>query len=309
MNKSSGLIVKLLDYDIVFTTSFENKHGVSGHLYEIIDYFFICFQSGLKCGIILTDGTDKETLKRAIEKKYNFSSNIILEHTLECFNPGVIITKNLCIVDGAARFNNCTIYCDNIFLFRCSHKNFNYFSNHKTIKRTHLFQDFNVYEERFEDLNIDVIDYNKKILWQYYNLPKLGKTNTALLYLTTNCRALSTSEVNQIMHKYRFDKYLIVTNELTRYSDLESENVSIEKAPISNIFEKFDTYIYTSTTKKFDCSPRFIVECSLYNKNVIYEIDYYDSGLETRKKDMKSNLNSLMLTTEDFFVNYLKDIL
>ena len=105
-------IVNLKDYDLVFTTSFENTHGVSGHLYEMIDYYYICKQSGLRCGILLSDGTTKELFRIALTDKYDFSISEIddfLVNTLEVLQPKIIITNRLCIVDGDSRLNNSTI--------------------------------------------------------------------------------------------------------------------------------------------------------------------------------------------------------
>jgi hypothetical protein len=287
-------------------------HGVSGHLYELIDYWYICYSSGISSAILLSDGTTKETFFRAVTDKYNFTDSE-LKHmdsvTTECHKPLVIICKNMCIVDGASLLNGSTVYADNVFLFRCSDNNFAYFSGHKSIKRTHLMQDFDLYPERYEELDIKVINYNKKILWQKYKQPNLTSTNTALFYLTTNCRALPPEEIQSLIDKHKFEKYLIVTNNPSVYTALCSDSIRVEQAPVKNIFEQFDTYVYTATPKRADCSPRFIVECAVYNKQVVYEIDYVDLGIECRKRDMNRDLNSLMLTSNDFFVQYFKDIL
>ena len=285
-------------------------HGVSGHFYELIDYYYICSINGIRSAILLSDGTTKETFKRAVNDKYNFTPKeleLILSNTVECYQPKIIIADNVCIVDGSHRIASCSIFAKNLFLLRCSDENFMFFSDHKTIERTHLLQDFKLYPERYEDLNIAVVDYVKKILWTKYKIPASVKTSTAMLYLTTNCRAIDIPEVQRIIDKQICDNYLIITNNPERYKDVASNTVTIEKAPIKNIFERFDTYVYTATDLQKDCSPRFIVECVIFGKDVVYEIDYVSAGIERRKEDMAENLGQLKLTSDDFFVQYVKE--
>lgn len=302
-------IVNLKNYNLVFTTSFENTHGVSGHLYEMIDYFYATTQAGIKSAILLTDGSTKQLIETALRGKYDFDEyeiNYYLKNTFECPEPKIIIAPQLCVVDGAPRFGNCVIYTENIWLFRCSWKEYDYFHNHKTIKKTHLLQDFQVYDERYSNLNIEVIDYTKKLLWSRFIKPKSTTSNTSLLYLTTNCRSLEPENVQQIINKGFSEKYILATNNVEKYKNLESNILSVHSVPILNILETFDTYIYTPTPKKFDCSSRFIVECSLYNKKIIYDIDYEDKGLLARRKAIQSNIKNLELTTDDYFINLVK---
>ena len=303
-------ILNLREYDLVFTTSFFYTHGVSGHLYELIDYCYISRTNGINAAILLADGVSKETFETAILNKYSFTKqelDDILSNTIECHKPLIIQANNVCIVDGSWRILNCTIYADNVFLFRCSEDDFTYFANSKSIKRTHLMQDFKLYPERFEELDIEVVDYVKKLLWGKFHKPKPVKTNTGLLYLTTACRALTLDVVKDIIDKGICDKYLIVTNDVTLYRSIESERVTVEQAPVKDIFERFDTYIYTPTDLQKDCSPRFIVECAVYDKEVVYEIDYVCDGIERRREDIKNDLSSLELVNEDFFVTYFKE--
>lgn len=303
-------IQDLRRFEIVFTTSCVYTHGVSGHLYELIDYFYIASTNGINSAILLTDGITLALFEKAVREKYDFTEielANILGNTFESYRPKIILTKNLCIVDGSWRLNDATVYADNVFLFRCSEDEFTYWHNHKTIKRTHLMQDFKLYPERFKELNITVVDYVKKILWQRYKKPTLSKTNTALFYLTTNCRKLPQETIQALIDKHSFEHYIVLTNDPDMYSTMENDKVTVEKAPIKNLFEKFDAYIYTSTPLKSDCSPRFIVECAVYGKDVIYEIDYTDPGIERRKQAIATGVEQLQLTGNDYFIQYVKD--
>ena len=303
-------ILNLRKYELIFTTSFFYTHGVSGHLYEMIDYCYISRLNGINAGILLADGVTKKVFETAIRNKYNFTQeelDDILSNTVECHKPLIIQANNVCIVDGSWRILNCTIYANNVFLFRCSEDDFTYFADCKSIKRTHLMQDFKLYPERFEELDIEVVDYVKKLLWSKFHNPRPVKTNTGLLYLTTACRALTLDGVKNIINKGLCDKYLIVTNDVSLYSTIASNTVVVEQAPVKDIFELFDTYIYTPTDLQKDCSPRFIVECAVYGKNVVYEIDYVCDGIERRREDIASDLSKLELVSNDFFVTYFKE--
>lgn len=309
MNKLQTSILDLKNYDLVFTTSFENNHGVSGHLFELIEYHYICRKNLIKSVILITDGTPKEIFLKCIKNKYNFSTqeyDEIVSTIIEYKNPKILLTKNLCVVDGAPRFNGCTIYCNNIFMLRCSASDFSYFNDKKNIKNVHILQDFDLYSERYENTNLNVVNYVKKILWEKYIFPKNVVTNTALFYLTTNCRYIDPSEILKIIERNKIQKSLILTNDFKKYEFLQSDSIFVESVPIENVFERFDTYIYTAIPGKFDCSPRFIVECEIFGKQVIYELDYIDPGIKRRKDDMNTNLNNLLLTEEDYFVEYVK---
>jgi hypothetical protein len=302
-------IVNLKDYDLVFTTSFEHTHGISGHIYEMIEYHHVCSIAGIRCAVLLPDGTTRDQLRQAVVNKYDFDDqelSALLNHTFENLRPNIIVTRNLCITDGSSRLNRATVYADNAILLRCFDKDFSYFKNHPSIKRTFLLQDFDVYPER--DLPVQTVDYVKKILWGRYRRPAEVKTETALLYLTTNCRALTKSQVLLITEKYSYQRYLILANNVEAYQELP-DNIRVVCPPVLNIFENFDTYIYTSTNRKADCSPRFIVECAVFGKKVEYEIDYVDPGVEARKRAITNNLGALELTPLDQFVVLVKELI
>lgn len=300
-------ILNLKHYDLVFTTSFENLHGISGHLYEMIDYYYVCSCAGINCAILLSDGTSKDLFKSAVTNKYTFTQselNSMLANTIEHARPKIIMANVLCIADGSSRLNGSTVYADNVLLLRCFDKNFDYFATHNSIKHTYLLHDTTVY---LDTPPVTTKHYVKKILWSKYQAPTQIDTETALMYLTTNCRQLSTDDIVKITEKYNYNNYLIVTNQPDVYQGLP-DNIQVVAAPVHNIFEQFDAYIYTSTAKQFDCSPRFIVECALYNKTVHYEIDYEDLGIAARRRAIDKDINELELTVNDEFVKLVKDL-
>ena len=300
-------ILNLKQYDLVFTTSFENNHGITGHIFEMIEYYTICKHRGINAAIALLDGTTMELFSTALHAKYDFSQSEItdiLSNVTVLVHPHILMVNNLCIVDGAPSVRNCVIYADNVFLLRCWDGPLSYFSDSKSIKQTHLLQDFSMYTERYEDLNIKVVDYTKKLLWDRYKRPAPVKTNTAMFYMMNRCKARPAEEIAGYIAKYDFEHYLIITDTPQRYQELVSDKVSIEVAPVDNLYEKFDTYIYTPVTK-VDCSPRFMVECAAFGKDVIYEIDYIDPGILSRQRDIAKGVDTLLLKDDDAFIEYV----
>lgn len=297
--------MNLKEYDLVITTSFENDFTKSGHLYELIDYHFICRKSNINSILLLSGGIKKNIVESVVKDKYEFSKeeyDDFFENTIES-TPKILICNNLCVVDGFTRFGYSIIYTENLLLFRCSQSDFSDLLKKNTIRNVHILQDFEVYSEQY--CNFKVVNYTKKILWSKYKKTKQSKTNTAMFYSTKNCRKLPINEIERITKKYNFENYILLTDDVDYFKSLKSNNFQILEIPTEQIFEKFDCFIYTSLPQKFDCSPRFVVECALFDKQVIYEIDYFCRGLEARKKYINNDLNYLTLKENDFFIEYI----
>ena len=116
--------------------------------------------------------------------------------------------------------------------------------------------------------------------------------------MTYVCRKVSPD----IIEKYhRMSKcshtLLVVPYKLPEYDEIPG--ITQVTAPVENLFDKFDTYIYTPINRKFDCSPRLVTECFFHHKYVFKQLDYNDIGLETRYTDCITNIESLNLTDND----------
>ena len=149
----------------------------------------------------------------------------------------------------------------------------------------------------------------KKILLDRYKSVENDMTNTALIYATKNCRRLTNAQIDKIVHTYKFDRYILVTDVPDVYKQ-SHDNVITLRPPVKNLFEKFDTYIYTPTLMKWDGSPRFPVECNHYHKGVLYYAigDQYlehDRGLYIRMQDIKDRYDSLSLKQTDDILNII----
>jgi len=310
-------------YDLFLTMTWnnDNNHGVSGHLYEIIEYY-ILLKDHFKVGILICEDMSWDTIEKAIRTKYNIDLQVINDikgNTIFKNRPKFISGKNILFVDGGftrtSLRDGIILSFDNIFSFRCSNKDFHYNLPYKNVT---LLQDNRVYND---DDNKIAINYKKKIKFDNYKEIEKVKTETALLYVTTNCRKLCNDYLIDIVLQYKFKNYIILTNKPELYKEQfkDFNNVSFPEMPLRDIFETFDTYIYTPTysvTKKelgcFDCSPRFIAECKFYNKEVIYHDigDQYltiDTGLKYRKYDIENDFKSINLKDNDEIIDIIRN--
>lgn len=308
------------NYDIFLSLTWEqnHEHGISGHIYEIIDYFFI-LNKQFKVGIFFGESINNwDEFKRLILQKYSFSNEELKDYennTFYCNRPTIITGKNILFVDGAikARFvNNGTILkFKNIFSFKCSnHCNHTLFDIPYNIQ---LLSDLRVYSDIIPEENKIALHYIKKILFKkYIQIDKCTVNNTALLYITSNCRSITHNNLTNLINSYGFDKYIAITNTPEKFNDYHDERVSFIRPGLDKLFEKFNTYIYTPLSGKFDCSPRLIAECKYYNKEVIYHNidDEYlkiDRGLRVRKNDIINSFNTLFLEDKDEIVDILNE--
>lgn len=286
------------------------SHRVSGHIFEIIDYYYILKQKYDVCILLCDPINTSKWLREVITVKYNFSEDeieSIVNATIFCNSPKYIKCKNILFVDGCLskmEQSGVKIFSDQIYTFKCSRYN----TIHDLEMYTNVIPllDYRVYNNiNQEDVNIGT-DYRKKILLDRYKHFENTKKSTALIYATKNCRLLESVELENIIHKYTFNDYLLITDTPDTYYK-KYENVKICVPPVEKLFCNFDTYIYTPTLGKWDGSPRFPVECAFYNKNTIYhgiDDDYLksDAGLFWRLHDIENNFKSLYLkNTDDIF--------
>ena len=268
------------------------NHGISGHIYEIIDYYLLLKEYYNIC-LIIQDNIQRHILFDIINSKYNLTEeelDILLSNTIFHKNPNILICSNVLIVDGYYDSVNLVVRAKNIFMFSCP------LDNAYSRKENHyVLHDYRIYQE-----GKNTINYKKKIYLD--KLKPIEKTeNNILLYGTKNCREIM--DIDTIVDFV--DKKIICVTDIPM---IDTENIAYKHPPVDNLFELFDTYIYTPVSVKFDCSPRFIVECKYYNKNVIYyNINYDDMGLYWRKYDIDNDFQSLFLTEEDEIIDIIGD--
>lgn len=288
-------------YDLWLSYTWSNNnHGICGHTFEVIDYYYI-LKDNFKVGIFLGEDTTWEVLEASIRNKYSFTEAEIEDikaNTVFATRPTLLKGKNILFTDGGVvNMQNVTLLFDNIFYFACGNKEIK--DNNKD--NVWILQDDRVYEP----VKKNGINYKKRILFD--KLKPIGTSNDAVLvYATKNCRNLNNYEE---LLQYG-NSILAITNKENKPKPLEGFTFVVP--PVENLFEQFSTYVYTPVTRKWDCSPRFIAECKYYGKPVIFHnIDYWDEdhGLRVRQWDIENDFDSLRLTHSDDIVNILKGII
>lgn len=290
------------------------NHRISGHMFEMIEYHYIL---STKYNVKMLFGDPKltpEILRSIITDKYTFTLSErerILQNTIFVTEPPkYVLGKTALFVDGCIyrmEPEGVKLVFDNIYSFKCSSvEHLHDLKGHNVIP----LLDKRVYcDVNPEDTNIG-IDYRKKML-----LSKLKKSvkspnvTTGMLYLTKNCRSLELKDVIKICERFDFQQYIIVTD-TDDYSSLESDIITIMKAPVHDLFDKFTGYIYTPLNGVWDGSPRLPVECKINNKQFLtYKIgdDYLsrDRGLFYRLKDIDENIDQLELKLDDRILDIL----
>ena len=286
------------EYDLWLSYSWsDNNHGICGHTYEVIDYYHI-LKNHFKVGILLCEDIDWETFELSIKSKYNFTDvemQDIKDNTVFNNRPNLIKGSNILFTDGGVvNMESVTLLFNNIFYFACGNKEIK--DNDKD--NVYILQDDRVYEP----VKRNGVNYKKRILFD--RLKPIGDSkDQVLIYATKNCRHISN-----FTDYTKYGKIIAIVNSIPK----SESGIEFLMPPVDNIFEQFNTYVYTPIPRKWDCSPRFIAECKHYGKKVIYHnIDYWeeDHGLRVRKWDIDNDFDSLHLKDNDDIIEILKGVI
>jgi len=276
-----------LPFEITLTYTWSNNnHGICGHTFEVIEYFWI-LKNHFNVGILLAEDITEEDFRLSITDKYDFNEdevNLILSKTIFHNRPSLVKADTIIFTDGGKV--EAELLCNKIIKFACGNKEV----RNNIDPKTYILQDDRVYDE----VAVNGINYKKKILFS--RLKEITQEEEYMLvYGTKNCRIVSDKMLIDIQEKYN-RKMIVLTQDIL---------------PFKNLFSMFSTYVYTPVPRKFDCSPRFLAECKYYNKEVIFwDIDYWetDLGLFWRVKDIENDFQGLHLLEDDSIIQILKDI-
>ena len=282
------------EYNVVLT--FSPIQEITGHWFEVFEYYCILKTAGLKPYMLFHSPTVSfDEVCKALEEKYILpmpkNDMMVLserEKFIGCPNAVALVC------DGnffTLEKHNIKILAKKVLGFGCGDVS----TPTGSYKDAEYLLDKRVYNTPYG------IDYVKKIYADILREPTTRKNNT-LFYLTKNCRAFSPLRLQEIIDTdlREYDEHIIVTPDTTSYSSLRG-NVRVVQPPMKNMFNEFDTYIYTPTPRHFDCSPRLIAECSLFDRRVeYYDIDYFDKGLEVRKEDIENG--SVWMKNDDAII-------
>lgn len=287
--------------DLWLTYSWSNNnHGICGHTFEVVDYFYILKQH-FNVGIMLCEDITWDVFEAAIINKYDFTADeiaTIKSKTIFHNRPRLLRGKNILFVDGGViNTSSVTLFFDHIFYFACGNREV----KDNTTPNVYILQD----DRAYEPVAVNGINYKKRILFS--RLKTIGTAeNNLLVYATKNCRAFTDFES---LKQYGMPIVAIINKET---QPLPVDGVTFLTPPVDNLFEKFTTYAYTPVPRKWDCSPRFIAECKHYQKEVVYHnIDYWDvdRGLYWRKWDIDHDFDSLQLLPTDDIIGIISNVI
>jgi len=302
-----------------WTQSEEISHGICGHTSEMIETYYH-LKDHIKCKILWTEDITKEDVNIFIRSKYNFSDDDIakiFDNSVFHNRPKLIAGDYLLVVDGG--YNNLktsNILFKKIIMFSCGQKDLNQLTDEKYL----ILQDLKVYENGSR-----TVHYVKKLLLDHYiKYDRTQFQKNTLLYLPNNCRRMEISQVRMLINKYNrlydpLNRGWIIGTDVPEYYQIlkdEFSNLEVLSLPIENFHLRFDNYIYTPTSRRWDCSNRLLVECKHYNKNFQFDIndeDYYkyDKALLSRKLAIvrEDNLNISKESKEESIIKIIGDFL
>jgi hypothetical protein len=270
------------------------KNRICGHTFEVMDYFLLLYDLNYSVNILIQEKINKQVIFDAWEDKYDLPKDY---KKFINFKPNtkIILADTLIITSGLNEnyLNKVKVISKKLILFRCN-PSINY-SNIIDNKKVFLLNDMRVYKDNIGD------HYIKKIYFKRFKkLNKIDKKNNkTLIYINSNLRKLETIKEDKNM--------LYVSGTDHNFGSF------VLQAPIKKLFDKFDTFLYTRTTRQFDCSPRLITECYYYNKKIEFDFnfkeycgpDYGDTGLYWRMYDINTDFDKVFLTEEDEVLNYI----
>ncbi len=292
-----------MNYDIVLTYTSSNQEikRISGHLFEVLDYYLLLRDNGMRVKIIIPDDLTKEEVLSAWGQHYELGTQEIDFQISP--NPKLILAKKILNVTGFDSRDGCK-YVGRLFQFRCGHFEPNYLQ-HKLVT---VLQDDRVYKTK-EPYNGKSINYVKKINVKYFKPFKTSKNCNNVLYLNTKLRKISLDFLIEL--KIRYHNLIIISEEETQ--EMKDLKLLVLKPPV-DILDNIGTgsYIYTRTTGQFDCSSRLVFECKYRGIKVNFELEedfknycQQDTGLFYRVQDLE-NIENLYLTNEDEILKILK---
>ena len=268
-------------YNVVLT--FSPIEEITGHWFEVFEYYyFLKIHGFVPCMIFHSPNISKEVILETLQDKYSIEISTEDFYVLSYKESLIGCPLAVCLVcDGnfdSLQQKGIKIVAKKILGFGCGTVSTPY-GNYKNAE---FLLDKRIYSKQ------SGIHYVKKIYADILRYPTYKENNT-LFYLTKNCRLFEPKLLNDLLTSdyLNYDKHIIITND-ERYDVLKDiPNINVVYPPLKNLFDKFTTYVYTPIPRKFDCSPRLISECHLFERTVdYYHIDYFDVGLETRRRDL-----------------------
>jgi hypothetical protein len=299
-------------YDIILTYSPIDE--ITGHLFECFDYYLF-LRKHMKVGIVFFGGMSLEKIRTAFTSKYTvpfgeieddityITQDEFMHEKVYVFGKDTVVL--LC--DGnihQLELYGILLMARHLLGFMCGEKDEAINTSFPIYRNMVYLKDYRIYKP---NRYYRTFDYVKKLPFEYYRKPKRKYDNTGMFYVTFACRKVTPDVIQEYHYNSGCAKsILIVPKLLPEYDDLD--DIEQFEAPVENLFDRFDKYIYTPVKRQFDCSPRLVTECFLHGKEVMIDLNYVDIGLQTRYSDCKRDIETLNLTENDRILEIIHEI-
>jgi hypothetical protein len=322
-NKIKKQLAFTSDAEVILTySSHDNKHGICGHFFEVIEYY-ILLKKYYNVEIVLGEDISKEEIEISLSK---YDPNLVKDLKIKFSRPRIYNCPNTILIFTDGLLNDVNIYnVKGLILFPCGTRDYSKFPLYNNIIGKILF----MVDERLnyklppkakkinyvKKLNFDAL--NPILKTDRFNYMERLLPNEVILYATSNCKLINNCTIKKhLSNLNNLERLLILINKESPLLDdpIIDKQVCYRVVPIHNIFEIMSTYIYTPIERKWDCSPRMIAECKYFGIPVIYDNniddDYLkiDTGLMVRKWDIENNFDSLYLDDSDIIIETIRQI-
>jgi hypothetical protein len=301
--------------DVVITYS--PIEEMTGHLHETFDYYLF-LKERFSVGMLVMTELDRDAVVGCFADRFalrpgeleRFLEDLVYVRTDEAFGRERVIDARDSVVlltDGNIRAladRKILLASRKTLAFMCF--DYGFAELRRMYGDVTYLQDFRIHEP---DGDFERIDYVKKFYFDRYR--EAGSCpGTAMMYVTFQCRRQSPSFLEKAMEAAGYERYLVLAPDTSGYEEhfAGRDDVAFASPPVGGFFDRFSAYVYTPVPRRFDCSPRLVAECAWYGKDVdFYGIDYYDPGLATRLRDVRSDIGSLALRDGDAIVDVIKE--
>jgi hypothetical protein len=288
-----------------------NKHGICGHLFEVIDYWEI-LRKFFTVEILISEDIKETDLDIALTK---YKTELIpqIKEAIKFERPRSYNAKNSILIFTDGLLDTKLIYnVKNIILFPCGKKDYSYLRNFASKDKVIIMPDNRL--QYGIPPYLTNLHYIKKInfdILKIYNAQCIDN----FIYATNNCRLLSNNIIKNYLNitkKENRNLYILVNEDSPLLlNKIEDENLIYEVLPIKDIFSRFAKFIYTGIPRKWDCSNRLLAECKFQyidiwiDEEINNEYLSSDLGLKYRLQDIKHNFKSLYLKENDPLIEIL----
>lgn len=270
------------------TCCLQSTHGISGHLFEILEYlYYLRFIENIDASALIPFNLSQEDLRTALER-YTWSLEVktrMLELVTVNNRVRVLKCNTVIFTDGIISYRpGIVLSAKNVVLLRCAPECSSDCANV-------VLQDSRLYPDLPNSMH-----YVKKLRCQDFKKAKSPSQRVALVYATRACRKLTQDTIKEI-EKMSYDKVLVLSE---KPYDLPSgfENLRV---PVRSMFDLCTDFVYTPVggyCNAFDCSPRLPVECKYLGKGFKLLAPLY-RGLDVRLYDLETKASTLLLEKGD----------